>query len=98
MSRITDYELSHLILRFEQEKDMKPMHCVQNLGALRDLVSARLELAVLKAEKAELLALARRVIEYFPKGDDEIETFLDCDREVRRMARDVIKKAEGNPQ
>ena len=41
--RITDYELSHLILRFEQEKDMKVMHCVQNLAALRDLVDLRIE-------------------------------------------------------
>lgn len=45
--RINDYELSHLILRFEQEKDMKPMHCVQNLAALRDLVTARIERAML---------------------------------------------------
>lgn len=52
--RIDDYELSHLILRFEQEKDMKVMHCVQNLAALRDLVSARIELACLQTENQEL--------------------------------------------
>ena len=42
--RISAYELSHLILRFEQEKDMKPMHCVQNLAALRDLIDTRIDL------------------------------------------------------
>ena len=46
--RISDYELSHLILRFEQEKDMKVMHCVQNLAALRDLVDLRIEAAGLR--------------------------------------------------
>lgn len=52
VGRINDYELSHLILRFEQEKDMKPMHCVQNLAALRDLVTARIEReALLQAVK-----------------------------------------------
>jgi hypothetical protein len=48
--RISDFELSHLILRFEQEKDMKPMHCVQNLAALRDLVDLRIERQQLLAE------------------------------------------------
>lgn len=41
--RIDDYELSHLILRFEQEKDMKVMHAVLNLAALHDLVDLRIE-------------------------------------------------------
>lgn len=52
--RVTDYELSHLILRFEQEKDMKVMHCVQNLAALRDLVELKRENARLTVRLSEL--------------------------------------------
>ena len=48
--RITDYELSHLILRFEQEKDMKVMHCVQNLAALRDLVDTKQQIIRLEEQ------------------------------------------------
>ena len=57
--RIDDYTLSHLILRFEQEKDMKVMHCVQNLGALRDLVDARVEIQVLLLVCEAVLKLPR---------------------------------------
>lgn len=49
--------------------------------------------AKLIAAAPDLLKLAHRVIEYF--GDDEIDDMLNCDIEVRDMARAAIAKAEG---
>jgi hypothetical protein len=40
--------------------------------------------------EADALALARRVVKYF--GDEEIPAFLNCDIEVRDMARALIAK------
>jgi hypothetical protein len=109
MSRITDYELSHLILRFEQEKDMKPMHCVQNLGALRDLVSARIDIAGLKAEKAELLEAAKVALESLrawnamsfgwanPDMKEAVIKAYEASPEIQGLLK-AIAKAESSPQ
>lgn len=40
------------------------------------------------------VALAERLTRYFPPAD-KIETFLDCDIEIRRMADDLLADAKG---
>jgi len=47
--RVTDYELSNLILRIEQDKTYTPKDSVVNLGALRDLVDMKLSLTIANA-------------------------------------------------
>lgn len=97
--RVSDYELSHLILRFEQEMDMKPMHCVQNLGALRDLVFLRIEhkaaLEEYRAHTAVIEAEIDRWVDRYcklsaaadydvKKRDDEIGLLESGHSELRR--------------
>lgn len=44
--RVTDYELSNLILRIEQEKNIQVIDRVVELGALRDLLDAKQQLII----------------------------------------------------
>ncbi len=48
--RVSDYELSNLILRIEQDKNFTPKDSVVNLGALRDLIDARAALVGAREE------------------------------------------------
>lgn len=86
--RITDYELSHLILRFEQEKDMKPMHCVQNLGALRDLVSLRIEHAGCRKALDAAIRLAltfQRKVPPMQLSEDSYDEYQNAGLELKRL-------------
>lgn len=66
--RTTDYELSNLILRIEQDKDFLPIHDVINLGALRDLVDARSEVLQWRTEAVQWRNLVATSQHYTPFG------------------------------
>ncbi len=60
--RVSDYELSNLILRIEQDKNFTPKDSVVNLGALRDLVDAKATIARQAVECDEITAMKHTVV------------------------------------